>query len=216
LLISNLLPHDVIVVQQIGAFHGFISAEEQEALGSTVPKRRLEFTAGRTCARRALQLLGVTPSPLLRGLSREPLWPSGIVGSITHCDGYCAAAVAFTDRYSGIGIDAETNGPLAKGILETISLREERERLDMLPRTDLCWDRLLFSIKEAVYKVWYPVAKSWLGFEDACVTIDPDRGTFEVKLLRKHTGLNARVLSELSGHYIMEGKHILTAIVLRR
>ncbi|ONH35511.1 hypothetical protein BL254_11230 [Protofrankia sp. BMG5.30] len=45
------------------------------------------------------------------------------------------------------------------------------------------WDRLLFSMKESVYKAWFPLARRWLGFEDASITIDPLGGTFSVHLL---------------------------------
>jgi 4'-phosphopantetheinyl transferase EntD len=43
-------------------------------------------------------------------------------------------------------------------------------------------DRLLFTIKEAVYKAWFPVAGRWLGFTDAYVTLDPSRRRFEVAI----------------------------------
>ena len=45
------------------------------------------------------------------------------------------------------------------------------------------WDRLLFSAKESVYKAWFPLARRWLGFEDAVVMIDPSAGTFQARLL---------------------------------
>jgi 4'-phosphopantetheinyl transferase EntD len=216
LVITSILPADVIAVQQIGTFGGFIVAEEQESLRDAVPKRRIEFTAGRTCAREALHLLGVPASPLLRGEAREPLWPSGVVGSITHCEDYCAAAVAYKDKFLGIGIDAEINEPLPQGILELISHQEERNQLGGLPISHLNWDRLLFSIKESVYKVWYPLAKRWLGFEEAFVTIDPDANAFQVKIVRNSADASVDSLfsPQLRGRYLMKTKHIVTTIVL--
>jgi 4'-phosphopantetheinyl transferase EntD len=209
--ISNLLPFGVVSVQQEEGFSGSLSPEEEKALGGVVLKRRMEFTAGRTCARSALERLGTPVSSLLRGPAREPLWPSGVVGSITHCEGYCAAAVSYQERFAGIGIDAEVNEPLPEGTLELVARPEELERLGRLPAGSLCWDRLLFSIKESVYKTWYPLTKSWLGFEEASVTIDSDRQTFQVDLLIRNY---PEVLSPLRGRYLVEGRHILTAIVL--
>ena len=209
--ISNLLPFGVVSVQQEEGFSGSLSLEEEKALGGAVLKRRREFTAGRTCARSALERLGTPVSSLLRGPAREPLWPSGVVGSITHCESYCAAAVAYQERFAGIGIDAEVNEPLPEGTLKLVARPEELERLGRLPAGSLCWDRLLFSIKESVYKTWYPLTKSWLGFEEASVTIDSDRQTFQVDLLIKNY---PEILSHLRGRYLVEGRHILTAIVL--
>ena len=76
----------------------------------------------RTCARIALGRLGLPPAPLLSGPKREPLWPDGVVGSITHCDGYRAVAVARADQLASIGIDAEPHAELPAGILARIAL----------------------------------------------------------------------------------------------
>jgi 4'-phosphopantetheinyl transferase EntD len=45
------------------------------------------------------------------------------------------------------------------------------------------WDRLLFCAKESVYKVWFPLAQCWLGFEDAVLEIDPAGRTFDARVL---------------------------------
>ena len=94
-----------------------------------VDRRRAEFTTVRTCARIALGRLGLPPAPLLTGSKREPLWPAGVVGSITHCDGYRAAAVARASEVAAIGIDAEPHDPLPDGILDRVTLPAERAHL---------------------------------------------------------------------------------------
>jgi 4'-phosphopantetheinyl transferase EntD len=94
-----------------------------------VPRRRAEFTTGRACARRALAELGVAPAAILSGDRREPLWPDGVVGAITHCAGFRAAAVGRATDYRSIGIDAEPDEPLVDGILELVSLPAERDQL---------------------------------------------------------------------------------------
>ena len=106
-------------------------------------------------------------------------------GSITHCAGYRAAAVASTREVLTIGLDAEPNETLPDGVLDHVSLPGERARLRDLAATapGTCWDRLLFSAKESVYKAWFPLTRQWLGFEDADITIDPAAGTFEARLL---------------------------------
>jgi 4'-phosphopantetheinyl transferase EntD len=100
---------------------------EAELVSRAVDKRRREFRTARHCARRALRQLGLPPVAVLRGERGEPQWPPGIVGSLTHCSGYRAAAVARSDLIRALGIDAEPNTSLPAGVLDTIALPEEQE-----------------------------------------------------------------------------------------
>ena len=82
-------------------------ASEQDSLGEPVEKRRNEFITARACVRRALAQLDLPPSPVPNGERGQPVWPDGVVGSITHCAGYRACALAHADDATTIGIDAE-------------------------------------------------------------------------------------------------------------
>ena len=177
-------------------------------------KRRREFTAGRECARIALGKLGVVPVPILIGERGAPQWPPGIVGSITHCDGYRAAAAAHVSDVAAIGMDAEPDDPLPRGVLDVISLPAERARLAALAGEwpAVCWDRLLFSAKESVYKAWFPLTGRWLGFEDADVTIAPD-GTFTARVLAEP---QPPCTASFAGRWLASGGLILTAIAVPR
>src|SRR5437763_335927 len=84
------------------ALDGQLYPEERACIARAVPKRRAEFATGRVCARQALERLGVAVGPLLPHPDRSPAWPPGIVGSISHTDGYCAVAVAEATRALGI------------------------------------------------------------------------------------------------------------------
>ncbi|MFD0274588.1 4'-phosphopantetheinyl transferase [Kitasatospora sp. NPDC127111] len=157
----------------------------QEAPFTTdmVPGRRAEFAAVRACGRRALGRLGVPPVPIPVGPRGEPRWPRGIVGSMTHCAGYRAAAVARRTVLPVIGIDAEPHQPLPPGVLAAVSLPQERARQAGLRRSSpgVCWDRLLFSTKEAVFKAWYPLTGRELDFDGADIVLSPD-GTWWARL----------------------------------
>ncbi|GIF06836.1 4'-phosphopantetheinyl transferase family protein [Actinoplanes siamensis] len=159
-------------------------AEEEALVRKAVAKRRNEFTTARWCARQAMARLGRPPAPVLPGPRGEPLWPAGLVGSITHCAGYRAAVLAESSVVRTIGIDAEPDEPLTFGVLEAVALPAERKMLTGLaaghPRVS--WDRLLFSAKESVYKAWFPLTSRWLDFEDAELSIDPVGGTFRARL----------------------------------
>ena len=169
---------------RIATIEAELFPEERAHIAQAVAKRRAEFAAVRRCARRALGQLGFPPVPILPGEKREPLWPEGVVGSMTHCAGYCAAAVARAHEVAALGIDAEVHEALPEGVLELISLESERERLAKLDARagDLHWDRVLFSAKESVYKAWFPITHRWLDFEQAEIDLRTD-GTFEAVLL---------------------------------
>ena len=187
--------------------------EELAAVERAIDRRKREHAIGRSCARRALGQLGFPPLPILNGPKREPLWPAGVVGSITHCDGYSAAAVAKERDLLALGIDAELHAPLPRGVLERISLPEERARLAAAaPGTH--WDRLLFSAKEATYKAYYPLTKAWLGFEQASISFDESARTFEVHLLVEPIRAGGRAIGHLRGRYAVYGSWVLAAIAV--
>lgn len=159
-----------------------LAAEERRALGDAVLARRREFETGRACARGALARLGLPAVAVGSGPHGEPLWPAGVVGSITHCAGYRACAVARAGDVRALGIDAEVDAPLPAGVLATVAGGAERSAL-AAHRAGVSWDRVLFSAKEAVFKAWFPLAGRPLRFEDVDVRIDPARGTFDARVL---------------------------------
>ncbi|HWE90877.1 MAG TPA: 4'-phosphopantetheinyl transferase superfamily protein [Pseudonocardiaceae bacterium] len=215
-MIERLLPAEVISAEIVGDDPtAALLPEEQAMVARSVEKRRREVTNARTCARRALGRLGLPATPILRGAKGEPLWPAGVVGSITHTAGYYAAAVADAGRVRSVGIDAEVHDQLPDGVLRHIAVAEELAWLKEIGRHQaIWWERLLFSAKESVYKAWFPLARRWLGFEDALITFDPDAGTFAVRLLVDGTVESGPPLSELSGRFLAEDGYVLTAITL--
>lgn len=193
-------------------------AEEEQIVAKAVRKRQVEFFAGRACARRALAAFGVPEVPIGQVNGRGPRWPAGFVGSITHCDGYRAAAVARAEDIFTIGIDAEPDAPLPKEVLELVASPSEQQAMAHLRTTDaeVHWDRLLFSAKESVFKAWSPITGEWLGFEDVEVHIDREAGAFQARLLRKPWTLGEQVLSEFAGRWMSGRGLLLTAVVIRR
>lgn len=216
---SGILPPAVVVVDtRTDAADASLFPEEAAVIARAVDERRREFTTVRACARIALARLGAPAVPILPGLERAPTWPAGIVGSLTHCIGYRAAAVAWADQVVTVGIDAEVHAPLPAGVLELIAGPEERDALGDLTtvRPAVCWDRVLFSVKEAIYKAWFPVARAWLGFDDARVILDPDAGTFSAHLLVSRPGIGGGSLAEWSGRFRVGDGLIVAATAVCR
>jgi len=216
-MIERILPSSVVAVTSTRDIEDVdLFPAEAAALSQAVEKRRREFTTVRACARIAYARLGRPAAPVVPGERGEPSWSEGVVGSITHCDGYRACALANASDIVSLGIDAEPNAPLPNGVLADIARPEERPALRELARQvpDVHWDRLLFSAKESVYKVWFPLAKRWLGFEDAIVTIDREAGTFDARLLVPGPPVDGRPLAALSGRWLAGDGLVASAIAL--
>jgi len=218
-VIGDILPPGVAAEEAFGDLpETLLFPEEEEVVAKAVDKRRREFTTARACARAALAKLGLPAVPIVPGPRGAPQWPAGVVGSITHCDGYRACAVARDSDIVTIGLDAEPHDKLPDGVLDAVSLAPERARLAELTAVipGVCWDRMLFCVKESVYKAWFPLTGRWLGFEDACVDFNPDAKSFSARLLVPGPVVNGRHLDGFSGRWLVSGGLIVTAIVIAR
>jgi 4'-phosphopantetheinyl transferase EntD len=206
-VLARLVPEMVVVTEtREDRLDADLHPVERAVLGRAVERRRREFVTGRACARQALRALGAPVAAIGAGANGEPLWPDGVVGSITHCDGFRAAAVAWAADFAALGIDAEPDAPLPDGVFEDIAHGAERAAPER--------GRLLFSAKEAVYKAWCPLTGRWLGFEDAEVTFT-DAG-FRARLHVPGPVVDGVALTELHGRWAVEDGVLCTAVVVPR
>jgi 4'-phosphopantetheinyl transferase EntD len=190
---------------------------EHLVIARATESRRREFATGRACARAAMTQLGLPEVAVLPGPRGAPQWPEGVTGSITHCVGYRAAAVALVKDVKSLGVDAEPNEALPNhGMITLIARDEERVRLGELAARipGIYWDRLLFSAKESVYKTWFPLTRCWLGFEMVDIVIDPRECTFTARLLVPGLLVNGSPLTELSGRWLADHGLLVTAVVV--
>jgi 4'-phosphopantetheinyl transferase EntD len=217
-MIEQLLPAGAVAVEAFEDAPGEpVFPGEEDLVANAVESRRCEFVTARRCAREALAKLGHAHAPIRIGPNREPQWPAGLVGSITHTAGFRAAAVAPRSVLASVGIDIEPNRPLPEGVEQSVTVAGEAEMLAALAVAGRLtnWDRLLFSAKESVYKAWYPLTSRWLGFEDARLTIDPAAGTFAAKRLIDGTRMDGQAaLTELRGRFLVARGLIATAVTV--
>jgi len=213
-VLDAIVPSGIWVAESFGepGDDGVLLPAEAAAVASAGTKRRREFAAVRACARRALTSAGLDPGPVPRGQTGAPVWPAGVVGSMTHCKGYRACAIGRAGAFAAIGIDAEPHEPLPASVLPMVASESERAALACLmaegPR--VCWDKVLFSAKEAVFKAWSPVAMRWLGFTDAELTLDP-AGSFTARLLVPRPD---EVPAAYLGRWIVDRGLIATAVAV--
>ena len=215
-MIESLLPENVqVVVARPEMEQEPLHPAEALRTSGMASKRLREFTLARACARRALAGLGVVDFPLCNGEDRAPIWPDGIVGSITHSRGVCAVAAARERDVRGIGLDAETLRPLEPAVLERITSDSERAHLDSLPpaRHPGGWGLLVFSAKEAFYKCYYPLTRTFLGFHDAEIEVDASAGRFVARLVRQDAPA-ADGLRRFEGRFAVGSDYLATAVSL--
>ncbi len=184
-VIAVLTPYWVGVAErEISSDEAGLWPEEAAAVARAVATRRAEFAAGRALARQALLRLDGPQGPILAGADRAPVWPAGFTGSIAHCRGMAAAAVARTADARAIGIDVEAVGRFHFGLDSHILTGSERAALAGLDAGDGQRARaVIFAAKEAFYKCQYTISRRRLGFHDGAVTIDSAAGIFTLTLL---------------------------------
>jgi 4'-phosphopantetheinyl transferase EntD len=217
-MIADILPPGVAAEEAFADLPDvMLFPDEQAVIARAVERRRTEFATGRACARAALAKLGIPPVPIVPGPRGAPQWPRGVVGSITHCAGYRASAVARDRDVVTIGLDAEPHDKLPDGVLEAVASEGEQAMLAGLAAAEpaVFWDRMLFSAKESVYKAWFPLAQRWLNFEDAAVDIDPVSRAFTARLLVDGPVVNGAALTAFDGRWLVGDGLIITAIVVR-
>lgn len=188
-LLPPLLPAGIFSEEtRLGQEYEPLFPEEAELIARAVDKRRQEFAAGRSCARRALGALGFPAAPLLANDDRSPIWPRGAVGSITHTGapdaGWCAAAVGSATEWQGIGIDAELGRSLKPELWSRVLVASEQRLLGTLSSEDAgLLATLVFCAKEAFYKCQYPTTRTFIGFQEAEIELDRTRCLFQVRWL---------------------------------
>ena len=188
---------------------------EAALVSAAVDRRRIEFARGRSCARHAMALLGAPAAPILATPQRAPIWPAGLVGSISHASEYCCAAIGWSDDWAAVGVDVEVLQPIDSDVERNILSPAERSALERLDRR-IPWACVVFSIKEAMYKLWNPLMTCWLDFRDAVVRLDPDARRFELSVVGQPAPSVPPALRRIEGRFDIVGLHVVSAVALPR
>lgn len=192
-----------------------------ETLAFYPSARRFELLAGRFCARQALSQLSMTVPWVPTGPHRAPIWPKGVVGSITHTNDFVAALAARTEYVQTAGIDAEPImvSEVARSIASMVVAPGELESLrdQWVPYTDeQTVLTLLYSAKESLFKCLYPFVGDYFDFNAAQVgQIRWEEGVIELSL---RSALTDRLREGWScvGHFEIYSGRVHTAILIPR
>jgi 4'-phosphopantetheinyl transferase EntD len=181
---------------------------EADAARNMRDKRLREFAHGRACARKALAALGFPECPVPIGEHRAPVWPHGIVGSISHTDDHAMAVAAQATDLKGLGIDLELKQPLDKTVLRMLCRPEEIARLRQ-PMADPVLSKILFSAKESVFKCIWPTVRRFVDFQELEIRLDLDTETFTA--IPGNENLPVELIKKIRGRYALTEKLIVTA-----
>lgn len=196
-----------------------LAPEEAQAIARAIDKRRQEFATGRTLARRAMVALGADPAPIPMGEDRAPRWPAGVVGTITHTGGWCAAALARQGEVRALGADVEQDTPLEERLWDSIATADELERWRaMRPDDARRLGKLVFSAKECAYKAQYLLTQQFLGFGAMAIEVSATAaGTSGVwqATFQQDSGEVFRTGDTLEGRFVRQAGLVATAITLR-
>lgn len=188
-----------------------------EAIARAVPKRRMEFLAGRLCAREALhRLTGIGDVPAI-AQSKAPVWPADLVGSITHSGDLAAALVAPALNYRGVGLDAEDILSTRRGerLAGQILTSSERDWLATLPVEQRGhFVTLVFSLKESLFKALFPLVGVRFYFQDAELVAWNSETRQATLQLRKPLSPDWPAASQLHGQYTLLDSYLVSMIAI--
>ncbi|MGJ8544834.1 MAG: 4'-phosphopantetheinyl transferase family protein [Sulfitobacter sp.] len=213
--LRGMLPPQVaLALRETGGAVPALFAREAQAVARAVPKRQAEFAAGRAAAREALAALGQPAAAIPMGADRAPVWPEGVIGSISHSNFYGAAALALGGgALRGIGIDLEPEADLPGDVLDLVCGEAERAWLAGLPAAQQGRAGLLiFSAKEAFFKAQYPLTGAMIGFEAAQVFVDLQSGSLSITPQEPLAGF--AIGKPLPGRWAIAAGHLACAVVI--
>lgn len=216
--VRTLFEHDVVV--EFGApseleLEARPFPDEEVAIARAVASRKQQYRATRALAHRAFERLGLGRRALVNHDDRSPLWPDGLVGSLTHTDAFCAVCVARSSEYRSLGIDAEGADRVTTDLFSRVLTQRERALVLSLPASEQRGlATLFFSAKESLYKCQFPLSRRFLGFEDVEIALDLDAGTFSSRILKQVPALPEP--SGFDGRFVRDAQHVVTSCALRR
>lgn len=175
--------------------------QEKGCIEAAVEKRQREFATARVLARHLLAEYGIHRYPLLNDNDRVPIWPEGIVGSISHCDQCCMVALMNkNEKTINIGIDVEPDNAIDADLWPSFATDCELRWIESFANISSGrLAHLLFSAKEATYKCIFPVTRKFIEFHDIEIEFDLNAGLFYPVILDsdltsalKHNRLDGR------------------------
>jgi len=221
--ISSIIPSDIVCVQsEILKFDSYLIElgkidelyqSEIELIKGYPQKRQNEFLTGRICSRRALEIFEISDFPILYNENKLPLFPSDIVGSISHTSKYCIVAIGSSKNYLSIGVDIERLSRMQSEYFDTICTNDELLFLKTYSNNEQIEKAtIFFAAKEAFYKMQFKLTSTVLNFKDITCSI-VDSNTFSATL-NKDINNYFLINKTYHGRYAIENGMVYSVIFI--
>ena len=199
----------LVLVDDLDNCQGALESDESVYVEKAATKRFREFSAGRTIARRGLHRMHIPETTILVDKDRCPIWPDGVIGSISHSKDTVGVALARTGSFLSLGFDLDSSAAATRDRRDLILTEDERARKKDPGTAELT--TLTFSCKESVYKAVFPIAREFLDLRD--IEISFSEGGYFAKCLKE---CRSRQLIENGKGFLEVGaKLVLTLFTIR-
>ena len=159
-------------------------------LHKAVIKRKSEYLAGRYAAKLALSAEELDKVQVGTGMQREPLWPEGVVGSLSHCKNMAACCVFRPSEQIGLGVGIDIESPIDRDTVDQIQDQVLSPEEALLVFSNCSKEQVakrftqVFSAKESLYKSLFPLVNTFFDCKEAVVVdIDDDNNAITLELV---------------------------------
>lgn len=199
--------------EKFGVLQSTLSAFWPEAIQRSAVARRYEYSLGRLGAATLLSDMGQKEADQWIGQEgRRPIWPSGIVGSISHSEELVVVTAGHSeDACFSLGIDVERLERDPK-IVEPLRLCFNEREMIHLKCVPYGW-LTGFSAKEALFKCLSEEVGRYFDFRDVeIVRVDAENQKLVLRLL---VSLSPRLQAgmEVVGFYRQFDGHVWSGVI---
>ncbi|WP_374188772.1 4'-phosphopantetheinyl transferase family protein [Rhizobium rhizogenes] len=190
---------------------------EADHVSAAVTVRKSEYVAARSAARRAMGELGLPLGSIGRSNTGAPVWPAGVIGSLSHGAGDAIAVVGSRSNVLTLGIDLEAAIPLPEDIASGVIMPEDQvEAANLRLHHPKSWQMVIFSAKEAFYKAYHQYTAEFVDFGAIFLRFNLDEAGYsgDFHCIPRDDRLNSRgLLQHLSGRWLVHSGKIYTAML---
>nr|WP_227555522.1 4'-phosphopantetheinyl transferase superfamily protein [Acinetobacter nosocomialis] len=176
-------------------------------------ERKNEYLCGRVLAQAVLNHHFSLNQPITSMHEHLPIWPSHVLGSISHSQNKLIVGLSNNALYLGIDIEHWVTSEFAKESAHLILTPSEFDLWKNKAAEFFDFARyvsLIFSIKESLYKAIYPTAKQYIDFLEASIgDINFENQTLTLTFLPE-IQQRYQLLEQYQGGWAVEQDYIMT------
>ena len=185
---------------------------QHRVIAESVNKRKAEFLAGRYAAKLILEQMGWQGYQVGVGSDRCPVWPNGVVGSISHNHNQAICVVSDELDYLGVDIENILLAGTALSVEQTVATTSEVALLMQQGISHAQAVSLIFSAKESLFKAIYPRVGRYLEFDSSQVlAVDIGQQTLQLQLRDELRGEIYRQ-QDFTCHFELQAQQVTTLV----